>query len=240
MHKAKTIFGSVSEKRAFEAISSQLPQGWTLYPSVPFSHIVKAEKGELKAGEWDCYLKTSVDFVLTSPTCEPSLALDFDGLGEGFSLGETYVQARATEDPYRSLKINFKLRLCRAVTLPLLVISFEEVRVLCPDDARTIVHSIVGQHIADRVYRDTIRRWDGERRAVGKDPDDMMWELAQLKAELQHRYDPFRAGLEAGYDEFQRLGVAMTLEPLFQPDVLTALRSNQPFESVGCRFTAQG
>jgi hypothetical protein len=240
MHKAKTIFGSSSEKRTFDAITSLLPEGWTLYPNIPFSHIVRAERGELKDGEWDFYLKTSVDFVLTAPTAEPSLALEFDGLGEGFSLGDTYVQARPTDDPYRSLKLNFKLRLCRAVRLPLLVISFEEVRVLRPDDAHILVHSIVGQHIANRVYRDTIRRWDAERRGAGKSPDDILWELAQLRAETQHRYDPFLADLEVGYDRFRELGVSMSLEPLFQPDVLPTLRTNQPFESVGCRFTARG
>lgn len=241
MHRAKTIFGSSSEGRTFDAITSQLPQGWTLYPNVPFPNIVKAEKGELRDGEWDYYLKTAADYVLTTGLkSEPSLALEFDGLGEGFSLGDTYVQARETDDPYRSLKLNFKLRVCRAVALPLLIISFEEVSALRQGDARMIVHSIVGQHIADRVCRDTIRRWEAEGRGVGKDFDEIMWELAELKADLQFRYDPFLAGLEAGCDEFHRLGVAMSWQPLFQPDVLTSLRTKQPFESVGCRFTASG
>ncbi len=240
MHKAKTIFGSSSERRTFDAITSQLPQAWTLYPNVPFPSIVKAEKDELKDGEWDYYLKTSVDFVLTTPTSEPSLALEFDGLGEGFSLGDTYVQTRATDDPYRTLKLNFKLRMCRAVGLLLLIISFEEISALRQGDARMIVHSVVGQHIADRVYRDTIRRWEVEGRGVGKSFDETMWEAAELKADLQFQYDPFLAGLEAGCDEFHRLGVVMSWQPLFQPDVLTSLRTKQPFESVGCRFTASG
>ena len=34
--------------------------------------------------------------------------------------------------------------------------------------------------------------------------------------------------------------VAMSLEPLIQPDLLAALRTGQPFDSIGCRFVARG
>jgi hypothetical protein len=240
MRKARTIFGSSSEMRAFEAITAQLPEGWTLFPNVPFPQIVEAKRHELNNREWDFYLKTSVDFVLTAPSSEPSMALEFDGLGEGFSLGDTYIQAQPTTDRYRSLKLNFKLRLCREVDLPLLIISFEEVRVLRPGEARMLVHSIVGQHIADRVYRETLRRWDTKDRGAGKSRAEMEWELAELRTKLQHLYDPFRSGLESGWDEFCRLGVAMSIEPLVEPDMFTALRTGQPFDSVGCRFVARG
>jgi Protein of unknown function (DUF2726) len=240
MRKARIIFGSQSEKRAFEAITAQLPEGWTLFPNVPLPQIVEVERNELRTREWDFYLKTSIDFVLTAPSSEPSMALEFDGLGEGFSLGDTYIQAQPTTDRYRSLKLNFKLRLCREVDLPLLIISFEEIRALHPGEARMLVHSIVGQHIAHRVYGETIQRWNAEGHGVGKTLTEREWELAELDSKLQHQYDPFRSGLESGWDEFRRLGVAMSLEPLFEPDVLTALRTGQPFDSVGCRFVARG
>jgi hypothetical protein len=168
------------------------------------------------------------------------MALEFDGLGEGFSLGDTYIQAQPTTDRYRSLKLNFKLRLCREVDLPLLIISFEEVRVLRPGEARMLVHSIVGRHIADRVYQETLRHWDTEGRGAGKSCAEMEWELAEQQTKLQHLHDPFRSSLESGWDEFRRLGVAMSLEPLVEPDMLTALRTGQPFGAVGCRFVARG
>ncbi len=72
MRKARTIFGSSSEKRAFEAITAQLPEGWTLFPNVPLPQIIEAKKNELKNGEWDFYLKTSIDCVLP-PHRLPSL-----------------------------------------------------------------------------------------------------------------------------------------------------------------------
>jgi hypothetical protein len=240
MRKARTIFGSSSEKRAFEAITAQLPEGWTLFPNVPLPQIVEAKKDELTKGEWDFYLKTSIDFVLTTPSSEPSMALEFDGLGEGFSLGDTYIQAQPTADRYRSLKLNFKLRLCREVGLPLLIISFEEVRVLRQGEAHMLVHSIVGQHIADRVYKETLRRWDAEGHGAGKSRDEMEWELDELQSTLQHQYDPFQSGLEIGWNKFLQLKVTMSLEPCFAPDLLTALRMRQPFDSVGCRFIARG
>jgi len=47
MKKATTIFGSNSERRAFEAIDKHLPSGWRLYGNTPLSQIVEIRKYEL-------------------------------------------------------------------------------------------------------------------------------------------------------------------------------------------------
>ena len=105
MKKATTIFGSKSERRAFEAIDRHLPSGWRLYGNTPLSKIVEIRKDELTEKKWDYYLKASVDSVLTNPTHAPALAIDFNGLGEGYSSGKRYILERQVEkDPYRELK----------------------------------------------------------------------------------------------------------------------------------------
>ena len=86
MKKATTIFGSASERRAFEAIEKHLRSGWRLYGNTPLSQIVEIRKDELTEKRWDYYLKASVDFVLTNPTHEPVLAIEFDGLGRATAL----------------------------------------------------------------------------------------------------------------------------------------------------------
>jgi hypothetical protein len=108
MNRARIIFGSNSELAAYEAIARQLPHGWKLYGNTPLPQLVVAKCAELTGKEWDYYLKASVDFVLTTPTHEPVLAIEFDGLGAGFSSGRVYIQRRDVDkDPYRELKVNF-------------------------------------------------------------------------------------------------------------------------------------
>ena len=182
MKKATTIFGSKSERRAFEAIDKHLPAGWKLYGNTPLSQIVEIRKGEVPDKRWDYYLKASVDFVLTNPTHEPALAIEFDGLGEGYSSGKTYILERQSEeDPYRELKTNFKLDVCYAVGLPLIVISFEEIEHITNDETVSIVNSMVGLHIAMREYRDTIQEWDRQGKGIGKTCEELLWDDGRLR-----------------------------------------------------------
>jgi hypothetical protein len=131
-----------------------------VYPNVPLSQIVRVGKHELSATDWDLYLKTSVDFVLVDPVARPSLAVEFDGMGGGFSSSTTYVQVRPTRDPKREAKIQCEM-------------------------------------------------------------------------------DPFLRRCSQQYERFAATRSRVSIEPLFDPDIVTHMRQKVPFESVGCRFTAE-
>jgi Protein of unknown function (DUF2726) len=241
MKKATTIFGSKSERRAFEAIDQHLPAGWRLYGNTPLSQIVEIRKGELREKEWDYYLKASVDFVLTNPTHEPALAIEFDGLGEGYSSGKRYILERQLEeDPYRELKTNFKLDVCYAVGLPLVVISFEEIEHITDDDTLSIVNSMVGLHIATQEYWATIQEWDRQGKGVGKTFDEMLWDDSVLRTRLRFQRDPILSRLEGTWEDFEALGANWGMSSVSRPDCMTALREKKPFTSVGCRYEVMG
>jgi Protein of unknown function (DUF2726) len=240
MRKAKTIFGSDPEGKAFQSIKSHLPEGWQVYPNLPFSQVVRVGKHEVSASEWDLYLKTSVDFTLVDGDINPSLIIEFDGMGGGFSSSDTYIQKWTTRDPNRSAKLNFKLRTCGAVGLPLMVISFDEAGPCTRDGTLSIINGIAAQHVATNVYKKIIQQWDSENRGRGKTYDEMMWDLARLDAKTQYESDPFLKRMAADWDRFVATGVGVSMEPLFNPEILTAMREKVPFESVGCRITAEG
>lgn len=240
MKKADTIFASKSEQRAFKIIQAELPAGWSLYPNMPLSQLVKIQNDEISEIEWDFYLKSSVDFVLVTPRDKLSLAIEFDGLAGGFSSGAIYQPATPNPDPIRNKKISFKLQVCRRVDLPLLVISFDEIEALPGEDVLRIAHGLVAQHIIRLKMQSKIRHWDENDRARGKVVDEMLWDMAEAETSLQHRYDPFRKGLEAFWEKFSRANVQWSLEPVSRPDLLQALQTKHPLESVGCRFTARG
>lgn len=241
MKKSTIIFGSNSELRAYEAIDRHLPSGWRLYANTPLSQIVEVRREELTERKWDVYLKASVDFVLTGPKHEPVLAIEFDGLGEGYSSGERYVlKRRVDNDPYRELKMSFKLDTCYAVGLPLIVISFEETRDISPDDMLSVVNSMIGMHIATREYQATIEEWDREGKGAGKTFEEILWDDSVLRTRLNFQHDPVLSRLEANWEEFQKLGATWRMSSVSNPDILTALREKKTFASVGCRHAIEG
>jgi hypothetical protein len=241
MKKATTIFGSKSERRAFEAIDKHLPSGWRLYGNTPLSQIVEIRKDELTEKKWNYYLKASVDFVLTNPTHEPALAIEFDGLGEGYSSGKRYILERQfEEDPYRELNINFKLDVCYSVGLPLIVISFEEIEHITDDDTLSVVNSMVGLHIATQEYWATIQEWDRQGKGVGKTFEELLWDDSVLRTRLRFQRDPILSRLEANSEAFEALGAKWRMSSVSKPDCMTALREKKPFTSVGCRYSVMG
>ena len=239
MKKADTVFASKSERKAFKIIQAGLPSGWSLYPNLPLSQIVRIMKDEVSKTEWDFYLKSSVDFVLATPADAPSLAIEFDGLAGGFSAGSTYRLVGPNPDPNRKRKINFKLALCRKVEFPLFVISFDEIEALPGEDSIRLVHGLVAQHIVHQQMQSKIRHWDRNDRGRGKTIDEMLWDSAKAETSLQHKYDPFRKGLEALWKKFSLLNFQWSLEPVSRPELLEALQTKRPLESVGCRFSAR-
>jgi len=241
MKKAKIIFGSKNELKAYKTIEEYLPDDWNIYPNIPLSQIVEISREELPEKKWNFYLKSSVDFVITDNSHEPTLALEFDGLGGGYSSGNTYVLKQTIkQDPYRELKMNFKINTCYSVGLPLIVISFEEINSLLGEEILSLVNSMIGQHIASRIYNETLDKWDKAGRGKGKSFDEILRETCDLRAELDCKYDPLMAELEKDWEEYSKLGVRMSMKPLFKPDILTSMREKRAFESVGCQYVAKG
>jgi hypothetical protein len=77
-------------------------------------------------------------------------SVEFDGIGGGYSSGGKYRQARATDDPHRQLKMDFKLRVSDRVGYPLVVVSFDELQALDGKESLTILDGIVAQFVTRR------------------------------------------------------------------------------------------
>ena len=237
MKKSISVFGSKAERKAFSTIEAHLPEGFGLYHNLPLSQIVDVERGELSVGDWDFYLKTSVDFIVADRSDEPVLAIEFDGMAGGFSYGSKYQPAREPGDQNRSKKLDFKLDLCGRVGFPLYVISFDEVDTLGGDESLRIVHGIVAQELVRMDMADKLRQWDKNERGHGKTWNEMLMDMAKAETELQHKYDPFRAGLEPMWADFIKLKSQWSLEPISRPSIFDAPKR---IDAVGCKFTARG
>ena len=157
---SSSIFDSESERRAYFTVSTHWSRFLDVYPHIPVRNALGYErlKGlsiQEKARQY--LLKTEFDFVVCDTCGSPILAVEFDGLGHGFSRDGTYVQITETEDPYRTLKLNTKISACEECGLPVVVVSYPETeRSFDPDCPVTVLDAIIGEVLTARACQDLV------------------------------------------------------------------------------------
>ena len=169
MNPKATVFGSKIEKSAFASVQSQWSDRFNIYLSLPFSNIIDFFDGTLQPKEQETLLKTSVDFTLANKQNDkPILSVEFDGIGCGFDKDGVYVPTVDFQqiDPYRKLKLDLKLKVCKSANYPLVVVSYDELTHISQQEQITVLDGIIGQilsnlwiasaggvRIADDLYR---------------------------------------------------------------------------------------
>jgi hypothetical protein len=148
---SRSIFDSGSEREVFRALEQRWSEKLRLYPQLPLSKIVVLEPTDrLSDGERRTFFATNVDYTFCDQRDRPLFSIEFDGIGGGFDRDGQYQQARATSDPYRKLKMDFKLRVTRDLGYPLLVVSFDELETIDAKDSLTILDGIVARFVVMR------------------------------------------------------------------------------------------
>ena len=82
MSVKKSIFGSKSEERGFRSIEHTWGEKYMLCTQFPWSALFTPDP------KWrdtsNLFFKTSVDYLLASSEGQPLIAIDFDGMGNGY------------------------------------------------------------------------------------------------------------------------------------------------------------
>ena len=146
-----SIFGSRGEEDGFRSIEHSWGADYALYPQFPLSALI-APDCKLPKDEWDLFLKTSIDYVLATKEGHPILAIDFDGMGGGFDRDGEYVQVRATRDPNRKRKFDWKLSFAEQNGFPYHIVSSREFSHLGQGIELTVVDGIIGAVIANKSF----------------------------------------------------------------------------------------
>ena len=144
-----SIFGSKREEEGFRSIEHSWGADYALHPQFPLSALLTPDC-KLPEDEWDLFLKTSIDYVLATKEGLPILAIDFDGMGGGFDRDGEYVQVRATQDPNRKRKFDWKLSFAEQNGFPYHIVSSGEFRHLGRGIELTVVDGIIGSVIANK------------------------------------------------------------------------------------------
>jgi len=260
MRTRDTVFGSGPERLLYKALDSAWPGRISLYPNLPFLNIVQLTQAELTEGEWNYVKSTSVDYTACSSEDDrPLLSVEFDGLGHGYSRNGQYIEWIGGSDPYRSLKMNLKLRLADRVGYPLFVVSYEEAHPIASGDQLTVTHSIVGQCLARLHFQEAAeRRLEEERSLLDELPpwerDEVVREtVLDVETDLDFEWDPLLAVLSktsyevylAGFDGVRRHeyldepGVPQTTSLLDIDGLLRRVDALKKVHRVGSRVTLE-
>jgi phage anti-repressor protein len=187
-----SVFGSRSERELYSSLESRWANMFNLYPSLPFTSIIDIGGAKVRDGEKQYLFKTSVDFTLCEKeTDKPIMSIEFDGLGHGYSHEGKYVQVTQSEDSFRKLKFDLKLRLAQRVSYPYIVISFDEADPFTEDLELTIVDGLIGRVLARKRFDELMK----ERRSELEGPE------SEDFARMKQMYEEFSKE-EYTYDDY--------------------------------------
>ena len=147
----KAIFDSKAEQATYRRLASIWSRYVDVYPQIPVRKVLgynNLQELQLQSRTIEYLLKTEFDFVVSEKgTGNALLAIEFDGIGHGFSRNGEYVsRVIPLNDPYRKLKLDSKLRACTLIGFPLVIVSFPETELLKESgSAITVLDAIIGE-----------------------------------------------------------------------------------------------
>lgn len=174
MGNRKPIFGSNSEKQVFRTLKGRWAKVFDVYPQIPVRRVCGYDALmtlPVPQRQREYLLRTEFDFVVTEKdTGIPFLAIEFDGLGHGFSKDGEYIsRVTALRDPYRKLKIEAKLNACNLLEVPLIVVSWEELEDFDnASDSFNVLDGIIGALLAKQKFEERVAK------SVFRDDDHAM------------------------------------------------------------------
>jgi hypothetical protein len=155
----RSIFDSDSEKKLCRKLKSRWSKYVEVYPQIPVQKVIgyhEIKSLDMPDEAKDYLLNTAFDFVVCElQTAVPILAIEFDGIGRGFSQDEQYISnVVPLNDPYRKLKMERKLEASTFSMIPLVVLSFNECEFIRQSsDMLMVIDAIIGQALEYQILQ---------------------------------------------------------------------------------------
>ena len=165
MSVKKQVFGSFSERENYYKLSREWGKRYRIYHNLPFLMIFDLDSLSNQYSQKEiAYLKTtSIDYTLCDYSDKPILCIEFDGLCQGFSVGNKYY-SEDTTDTLRWKKLNLKLKIADSNWFQFFIVSSKHFSNLSKSLKLSIVDGIIGTAISVRAIQDYNQR--PERQAL--------------------------------------------------------------------------
>lgn len=179
----KSVFGSNSEKRNYEKLCRVWGESYSIYHNLPFLNIVDLnnlqkiipgppyfEKLDVTEIEASRIKKTSVDFTLCDKKDRPILSIEFDGMQNGFNIGDKYTpdpEFPFVPMPWRQEIMDLKLKVANGSGYPFFVVGSTQFSDISAKTKMTMVDAIIGEVLANISIKEKIGQ--------GFQPTDIGW-----------------------------------------------------------------
>jgi hypothetical protein len=205
----KSIFDSNSEKIIFKRLKTFWSKYVDIFPQIPIRSVIDYESIKTFSKNpktIDFLLKTSFDFVVCElETGIPILIIEFDGLTGGFSQeGKFYNESNLKTDPYRKLKMETKLKLCRENKIPMIAVSYNESNLLSESgDWISILDAIIGDSIEKRYYEKNYNQYMNMLSEAYECGGSESVEMTSIEIDtINEQYNPIKLKIKKITDNF--------------------------------------
>jgi len=158
MYVKQSIFGSQSEKKYYDSIHKVTNTLWSdykLHSQLPIAAVIHNNDEIQNKETLSFFYKTSIDFVVCDLSGKPLIAIDYDGMGEGYGVN-TYHHSQPTLDKYRKLKFDRKLQWAQNAGLPYYIVGTYEFTPVNKNIKETIVNELIGSVISQYQFTEKI------------------------------------------------------------------------------------
>lgn len=246
-----SVFGSGSEREHYHHLFTEWGENWRVYHNLPYLQIFDLDqlRAELTGREQARLKKTSVDYTLCDEDDAPLLSVEFDGLGQGFNLGDEYRTRGTAPSPWRKEIMNLKLRIAHSSDYPFFVVGSSMFEQVTSELRLTLVDGIIGTVLANRKKRKLIPEYLAQRIGDSTERDEeerrkIQDEIMGLEVQAEMDYDPLSQARWERAAEVTNL--RWRIEPVFDPPLpeATSLKNVKKridgmveARLVGCRVT---
>lgn len=164
----KSVFASKAERRAFEHLSRQWGEKYRIYHNLPFLNVFDTAElidfsdwnfTKIKISEIDLsrLKKTSIDFTLCDETDRPLLCIEFDGLADGYNVGNKYHTEYPT-GPWRKIIMDLKLKVAHGSLFPFVIVGSPQFEKISKNVEIAIIDGIIGDILANKAIAERISK----------------------------------------------------------------------------------
>lgn len=158
----RQVFGSLAERDFYHQISKQWSKNNRVYHNLPFLNIFSIDNQLVKKigitdYQIDYLKKTSIDFTICNHQDEPLICIEFDGMQQGFNIGNKY-HCNNNKNNLRKKSFELKLKIAHSLSFPFVIVNSTDFQYLSNDIKLCIVDGIIGQVISHQVFESEIKQ----------------------------------------------------------------------------------
>jgi len=184
----KNVFPSKSERKNFYLLSRTWGDRFNIYQNLPFLNVfdwknlfnaTDLTNFELSEIDQNRLKKTSIDFTLCDKRDNPILCIEFDGLQDGFNVGEKYYPGKINKipNPWRTQITELKLKVALGSMFPYFVVGYQPFQEFKRDFQLTIVDGIIGEVLANKYVQREVSEFSVDKTGFSEEEFDQLSEF---------------------------------------------------------------